>query len=171
MEIYGINEAGIWKKAHGIARQFGTEAQDAFNDIVVAALELVVSKPEITEKSPAYLLVAATNTVRNQYAKQYHSYFEKQGHTEVSYDIEMAGDDDEEKLSYADTVLQFTYDYETAITVRDIISGLDETGKQVASFLYDGYKASEIARLTGMYPMQVSRVVKNLRTQMEAALL
>jgi DNA-directed RNA polymerase specialized sigma subunit len=56
-------------------------------------------------------------------------------------------------------------------TVRSIVAGLDEQSRQVASYLYSGYKAAEIATLTGMYPMQVSRVIKSLRTQLEGALL
>ena len=171
--VYGINEKGIWKQAHAIARQFGVEPQDAFNEIVVQALEVTVKNHDIIEKGAAYLLVAASNNTRNAFSKLYHTYQEQHGKTTVSYDVAMEGDADTDKLNYADTLTQmtFTYDYETAVTVKDIIAGLDATGKQVAAFLQDGYKASEIARLTGMYPMQVSRIVKDLRTQLADVLL
>ncbi|MFA5401421.1 MAG: hypothetical protein WC359_13310 [Dehalococcoidia bacterium] len=171
--VYGIHEAGIWKQAHAIARQFGCEAQDAYNEIVVQALEATVKNPDIVTKGPAYLLIAASNNTRNTFSKLYHTYQEQHGKTTVSYDVAMEGDDDEGKLDYADTLAQMTttVDYELMSTVRQIVAGLDAESQAIAGYLYDGYKASEIARMTGMYPMQVSRIVKNLRTQLEGALL
>jgi len=170
--IHGIHEKGIWSKAHAIARQFGCEAQDAFNEIVVNALELTVKNPSVIEKGPAYLLVAASNNARNAFAKLYHTYQEQHGRTTVSYDVAMEGEEGD-TLTYAYTLAQMTttVDYELMATVRQIVAGLDEQSRQVASCLYSGYKAAEIATLTGMYPMQVSRIVKSLRTQLEVALL
>lgn len=169
--MHGIQEKGIWAKAHKLFRRFegviySTYNQDVLNDyyqeIVLAIAEAVVKDPEILEQKPGYLLQLAEWRVSNKMRSRKKTYYRDIDEINVDGDwFEKRG---------AAVASDTAADYDTSITVRQVVATLSEYDRQVAQMLMQGYSKSEIARHLEVTPPAISYRVGKLRSALAAAL-
>jgi RNA polymerase sigma factor (sigma-70 family) len=155
----GIEDSGYWGKAWKLTQRYHEDVEDMYQELVAAAIELVRKAPSILEKGAGYLLQAATWRAQNA-VRKYRSTYLVQAHqiTVTSLDIEdRTGSTKGER---AETPM---VDLDLKVAVKQVVANLDETDQQIARYLMDGYKPSEVAGLLGVTRAAITYRVKHLR--------
>ena len=173
----GVEARGFWARAWDIAWRYAPEVEDAFQDIVLEAIDIVSKKPEILDQEPGYLLNRAT------WAAQDRRYNERQGYSvathgcrEVSLD-EGGTEDTEGHEAVPEQVMEevlersmekILVDRDFHILVRNAVAGIeDEKLRAVAEMLAAGIRKNHIAEHLGISQNMVTRRVVKLRAILE----
>jgi DNA-directed RNA polymerase specialized sigma24 family protein len=156
-QVHGIDVRGFWSKAWKVARGDSGLVQDCFQEIILGAIEEVQRNPEITEKSPGYLLTKATWRAENRRTSGA-NINARQGQTfgiqELSIDTEAM----EEKVGTP------IVDQDLIIAVREVVSKMrDDLMREIALMFMEGYTKSAIADVLGICPGTVTYQVKKLK--------
>jgi DNA-directed RNA polymerase specialized sigma24 family protein len=163
----GVEAEGFWSRAW--ARAFGDKerAEENFQEIVLAAVEVVEEHPEITEESPGYLLQRAAWRARNTYNKRNHTYL-KRAHEYVEYSLDYSDDPDQKPSTIShETIEAPSVDWDMILSVRRLVDRLDDDRLyRVATLLMEGYTKTRIAEMLGVTPAAVSYYVKKLRAEL-----
>jgi len=162
----GIESRGFWAKAWKLSRTTGEDVEDCYQEIVLAATEIVAENPEITEQQPGYLLNRATWKAQNTINRRNHTYLRQAHNYQVLSLDEPNNQGDGEIADHHEAVAAPVVDQDTVIAVRQVVEGLDEKLASVATMLMRGMSKSNIAREMGVSPAAVTGYVKKLQAAM-----
>lgn len=171
-EFGGIESRGFWSKAWKVTHGDQTEVEDAFQEIVLGAIEEIVKNPDITEEGPGYLLQRATWTAQNKRAKSRQTYLRKTHNIQVlSMDQEHAeqsgvntSDGGSGKIDgYSEAIAAPMIDHDLLMAVRSVVNQMPEGRmREVADLLMLGLSKSAVAEHLGVTPAAVTYQVKKM---------
>jgi DNA-directed RNA polymerase specialized sigma24 family protein len=164
----GVEAPGFWARAWTLARGQASEVEDAFQDIVLCAVEAVADDPAVTEEQPGYLLQKATWAARNKRAKAGQRYFTRRyGYHEVSLDaparVVGSGSCEEGSAEFHEAIAAPVVDHDLRLAVRTAVKALDGRDREVALLLAEGVSKTHIAEHLGVTPAAVTYRVNKLR--------
>ena len=159
----GIKDAGFWGKAWWLNQRYGEALEDMYQEIVLAAIEMVQTKPEVLTQGPGYLLQVATWRAQNA-VRKYRSTYLAQMHsiTLTSLDVE-----DKTGSTKAERVETPMVDLEMKVAIKQVVTKLDPKDAEIARYLMDGYTKAEVARLVGVTKAAITYRLRNLKKAME----
>jgi hypothetical protein len=169
-EYEGVEAPGFWSKAWKVVRGDHTEVEDAFQDVVVGAIETVLEHPEITEEGAGYLLQRAMWKAQNKRNKERQTYLRKTHNIQtVSIDKEHGHDEatdakqGEKMANYHEALAAPTVDHDMRLAVQQVVGQIeDERMAQVAELLMEGLSKSAVAEHLGVTPAAITYQVKKL---------
>ena len=160
----GIEDKGFWSRAWQLTSTYHEDVRDMYQEVVLAAIELVTKDEAIAEKGPGYLLQAATWRAQNA-VRKFKSTFLVMAHnvTVVSLD-----DEDRTGTPKVERAATPMVDFSLKTAVHQVVNRLDDTDAKIAEYLMDGYSKSEVADLLGVTRAAISYRLRKMKREIEA---
>lgn len=161
-EFYGIQEAGLAAKAWKLVAR-GEEFEDARQQILVEAVQLVRDNDPAAQQGGGYLLQKAYWNAINVVRRQNHTYMV------VTHNVSIESLDADDFVGHAkvESIPAPMVDQELRMAVKTVVYGMDKEDRTIAEHLMSGYKKSEIANLLGVTPAAISYRVRRIKKQLE----
>jgi len=161
----GIEDKGFWSRAWQLSAKYGEDVEDMYQEVVLAAVELVEAKgDQITSKDAGYLLQAATWRAQNAVRKFKSTYMI------MAHGIQVTSLDVEDRTETPKVEREATplVDFSLTVAVKQVVSRLDATDKRIAEALMNGYSKAETANLLGVTRAAITYRLRKMRREIEA---